>query len=303
MRANTMEVHPPMAGPSSRIFQQIGRAGLPLGHLPHRAGRVLKMVALLTFIGLVPFLVPRAGSAQTASGVIVEVHMGSQGSATELFLVPHAGRPLTDPNWIPETLPDGQPNPAFPPTVTAPVVPPQPGFPTDLTGLGTHWGTFGVPGANVVASDAAVSLPQVLSRSFSVIAWKSWQDSGIAVQAGTRFEIRATGRWSTHFDERWSGPEGREVAQAMNDRAGHPPMPINFARPGELIGRIGTGPGFRIGAGGTFTADRDGTLWFTLPDTPDGAVAPFADCAYCGITNGHQSNNLGEVTVFVTLLP
>lgn len=240
--------------------------------------------------------------AQVASGVIIKVNLGPHGSATELITAPNAGKPLSDPNWIHETLPDGTANPAFPPPISPPVTPPQDEFPGDFIGIG-EWSNYGVPGTVAPTPLTSVEMPELLAQQFTVLAWKSWQNSGISVKVGSKIEIKATGRWSTHLEENWSGPEGYESEQTIPNRPGHPPMPSNFSKPGELIGRIGEGDGFRVGAEKILTADHDGNLWFTINDTPDGAEAQDGDCTYCGISGGHVANNRGQVVVTVTNKP
>ena len=219
-----------------------------------------KNLVFLILVGVQIWGSVQTGVAQPASGVVIELGLGPYGTATELLTVPGYGKPMRDPSWIFETFPEGTPNPAFPPPAVAPVTPLQYPLPTEFGGLGRSWPGFGIPGEVVVSTDRRGTMPEVLATGFVVIGWKGWQNSEFRVRPGDRFELKATDRWSGHFEEFWSGPEGFGPEKSMETKAGHPPRPAAFSRAQELIGRIGAGPGFRVGAGGSFTADADGSL-------------------------------------------
>jgi hypothetical protein len=100
----------------------------------------------------------------------------------------------------------------------------------------------------------------------------SWVNSGITLSAGQSFTVEAHGRMNPCSDTYPNGavycvffaPQGGEGVVTHNNEYGI--FPLLGERFMALLGRIGSGEPFYIGAGGTFTADHAGTLWFTPND-------------------------------------
>jgi hypothetical protein len=99
-----------------------------------------------------------------------------------------------------------------------------------------------------------------------------WVDSGITISAGQSFTIEAFGLMNPCSDTYPNGadycifytPLGAEGVVPYENEFGIFPGPgLRFM---ALLGRIGDGESFYIGAGGTFTAEQAGTLWFTPND-------------------------------------
>ena len=240
------------------------------------------------------------GWTQIASGVVVEVQMGPLGTGTDLLLAPNVDKPLQDTTWVYEQFPHGAPNPDFPPPPIPPTLPLQPALPGNFVDLATLWPPFSeshlvFPGPR----DAQSTMKGVLATEIEVKAWLPWQDSGITLMAGQRFEVEAEGRWSSHYDQWWCGPEGNtDRNRFVTNRAGHPPSPCPTAIGGALVARIGRGAGFYVGPGGEFTANASGNLQFMMNDIFDGAPRN-GDCRYCGTAGGHLCNNVGSLRVLV----
>jgi PA-IL-like protein len=95
--------------------------------------------------------------------------------------------------------------------------------------------------------------------------------TGVAVgqvQNGDLLTVSVSGTWCM-------GGSGAtaECGTAAGIRSTHPNEPaalLPSAMIGTLIGRVGSGPWFAIGASGTFTADRSGTLVLMFNDIPGG---------------------------------
>lgn len=99
-----------------------------------------------------------------------------------------------------------------------------------------------------------------------------WVDSGITVSVGESFTIEAFGLMNPCSD---TYPNGAEYCIFYSPLGAGGVVPYEnefgvFPGPGlpfmALLGRIGDGEPFYVGEGGTFTAEQDGTLWFTPND-------------------------------------
>jgi hypothetical protein len=110
----------------------------------------------------------------------------------------------------------------------------------------------------VIAEQDISKLP---GRPFIVSANQPWQDSGIRLHDGERFTVTAKGKWSPWpLMLLWSGPEGNA------DWSGHE---VPWITSGALMGRIGEGQPFEIGAQGSFIANSGGKLLFAMNDPFD----------------------------------
>lgn len=93
-----------------------------------------------------------------------------------------------------------------------------------------------------------------------IYAYRDWQSVGVQVHQGDRIHIRAQGTW-LYTPGEYHGPQGHAEYRAPNT------YPIPGIAGGILLGRIGeAGRVFRVGRGGTFYADNDGTLDLRIND-------------------------------------
>ncbi len=265
--------------------------------------KVSKGLARLAMLGLILGMGDTA-CAQIASAVVIRLGIGQLGTASEMINAPLTQGPMRDGRWVYEIFPDGTANTSFPPLQPAFTLPLQIPMPAPMVGLSNIWVSFSQPARlfDPGRDTAEMVDPVVVVKTIQVEAWREWVDSGVSFQAGQRFIISATGQWSAHFDQRWQGPEGNPGNPA-EERAGHPPIPCAGAPSGALIARIGGGPGFLVGRGGTFTADRAGNLSFVCNDIFDGAGVQDGDCTYCVMSKGHIANNRGALTVNISPAP
>ncbi len=111
-----------------------------------------------------------------------------------------------------------------------------------------------------------------------------WRNSGVIVERGQRYRIRAEGRWQAAPTCSPTGPEGDGMYGLLC-----PPWDIGRVLTGhphqKLIGKIGqAGAPFPIGTYRELTADREGTLFLNMNE------------AFAGV-----SDNGGSLTVRVSL--
>jgi hypothetical protein len=113
---------------------------------------------------------------------------------------------------------------------------------------------------------------QVPNTRVDIATQPDWVDSGITVSAGQSFTIQAFGLMNPCSDTYPNGadycifytPQGAEgVVPDENEFGVFPGPGLPFM---ALLGRIGEGEPFYVGAGDTFTAEESGTLWFTPND-------------------------------------
>jgi hypothetical protein len=118
-------------------------------------------------------------------------------------------------------------------------------------------------------------LPETVNIPIPVPGDSDWVESGVRVTAGQTFTVAASGQVNPCANQTIDvckpyGPDGMTqlgtALQAEPGTASGYPMPD--AAIASLIGRIGEGTPFFIGAGGTFTADAEGTLQFLINDIP-----------------------------------
>ena len=102
-----------------------------------------------------------------------------------------------------------------------------------------------------------------------------WIYSGTDVAAGEAITIEASGRITFCMPSKWSRRDPPQVGPAgtyhWDDSVGSCPFPLPAAAGGPapcycLIGRIGDGPPFYVGAAKSWTADRSGPLWLGTND-------------------------------------
>ncbi|MDE3091337.1 MAG: hypothetical protein KGJ80_18375 [Chloroflexota bacterium] len=88
-------------------------------------------------------------------------------------------------------------------------------------------------------------------------------DTKVFIRRGQNVQITATGSWS-------HGMEGDTMP--YYGAGGYPKIDSNALVPGSnvgmLVGKIGSGPAFAIGASKTLVADNEGTLFLAMNDVP-----------------------------------
>ena len=121
----------------------------------------------------------------------------------------------------------------------------------------------------------------VSPERIAVRAGARWTDTGIDVRGGDRLQLRAQGTITLSGND--NGNDTAGPAGAFNGRfASGAPLPS--APAGALIGRIGDGPVFLIGAEGwTNRAGQSGRL-------------------FLGVNDDHLADNRGEFTVRVSIV-
>jgi hypothetical protein len=117
-------------------------------------------------------------------------------------------------------------------------------------------------------------LPDPVNIPVVVLGTAVWADSGIVVEAGQAFTITATGAVNPCVNLTIDvcvpyPPEGGLGTPKELDPGRILTYPVPDGMLASLVGRIGDeGEPFVIGAGGTFTAERDGALQFMINDSP-----------------------------------
>ena len=92
-----------------------------------------------------------------------------------------------------------------------------------------------------------------------IYAYRQWQSTGIELEAGDGFNIKAGGEWQYSPLVGLHGPEGGMPAP--------PAYPLSRAPGGALIGRIGeTGAPFYVGRQTTGYAEAPGLLYLRIND-------------------------------------
>lgn len=136
---------------------------------------------------------------------------------------------------------------------------------------------LGIAGFVLVSSGLGPLRQAELSQP-RIYAYRDWQSVGVQVNEGDLIRLRAQGTW-LYTPGEYHGPEGHRRYPAPSV------YPIGGVAGGVLLGRIGEdGRPFIVGRGGTFYAERAGTL-------------------YLRINDDILSDNEGYVTVEVTVTP
>jgi hypothetical protein len=92
-----------------------------------------------------------------------------------------------------------------------------------------------------------------------VYAYRQWQSTGVELNVGDRFRLRASGQWQYSPIVGLNGPRGGRPAV--------PGYPLPGVVGGALLGRIGeNGSAFYVGAGTRGVADSRGLFYLRIND-------------------------------------
>ncbi len=95
--------------------------------------------------------------------------------------------------------------------------------------------------------------------SHTVYAYRQWQSTGVKLNAGDRFVIRAKGQWTYSPEVGLHGPGGGLPAP--------PNYPYPYASGGALLGRVGeSGEAFYVGSRSFGYAEAPGLLYLRIND-------------------------------------
>jgi len=130
-------------------------------------------------------------------------------------------------------------------------------------------GAKGLPGeASPYDPDSIEYLPfQLLPNMSLVRSDQPWTDTGTTLEKGQTFTVIAAGHMNTCFGQNFpvcvfNAPQGKVGSTSCQSGA----CLLYGAPYGLLVGRIGGGTPFAVGAGGTFTASNSGTLELGIND-------------------------------------
>jgi hypothetical protein len=132
---------------------------------------------------------------------------------------------------------------------------------------------------NIIRCFSLFVLLVFLSASFSTAMAKSaktiqvpatvqWVNTGIYVKTGQKVTIQAKGVASTlkTNPKSKSGPNGQKWNRRCGTVSTWGSCAMNGAAYGALVGKIGNGTSFLLGAKKTFTAKSSGTLYLSVND-------------------------------------
>jgi hypothetical protein len=112
-----------------------------------------------------------------------------------------------------------------------------------------------------VGPGGPVTLPVLIpSGTFTVNSQRQWTPTGVALNRGERFMVTASGEISIRGAD---GPRSSPAGTGQTDAAN--PMPGEST--GALIGRIGNGRPFMLGADSTISAPAAGPLFLGINDS------------------------------------
>lgn len=101
-----------------------------------------------------------------------------------------------------------------------------------------------------------------------VSARQGWQDSGIALAAGSQASISyVVGAWDLDFGGAsggYVGPDGVPLPPLIMEACDPPPLPESPT--GALVGEVGNGPAFLVGSRLSFQVQQNGDLFFRIND-------------------------------------
>ncbi len=112
----------------------------------------------------------------------------------------------------------------------------------------------------------SLNQPALADGPVQVASNVQWTDTGIALQAGQRFTIRATGKISIQAAEPNKPLKLFTAIGNSRSRCNDAACALPKTATGLLIGRVGDGPVFRIGVSGSFKASSTGALLLGIND-------------------------------------
>jgi hypothetical protein len=113
----------------------------------------------------------------------------------------------------------------------------------------------------------AITLPARADGPIQVSAKVQWTDTGIALQAGQRFQVRANGTITLQAAEANKRQRLFTVIGNTRSRCTDPACPLSTYATGLLVGRIADGSVFPIGNSRFFKAANAGVLLLGVNDT------------------------------------
>lgn len=145
---------------------------------------------------------------------------------------------------------------------------------SNSAGKGPYWGYtpktasgFGfIDPAGVIGNWRAICFapdPEPSTNSVLVSAASRWIDTGIEIKAAQRLTIAASGTINTQLGYRRSNSDANGQTTICNS----PNCIMRGLGFGTLVGRIGDGQPFRVGANFETTATSSGKLYLTVNDT------------------------------------
>lgn len=125
--------------------------------------------------------------------------------------------------------------------------------------------------ALLLVSAAPVSAAPKKLKPVRIKANAGWVETKVWLEVGQKLTIRATGRAITaplrDYPKSKSGPEGQTWGLTCGEyTVAPPPCAMNYAPYGALVGKIGNGAPFLIGASEVIIASRSGYLWLAVND-------------------------------------
>jgi hypothetical protein len=127
----------------------------------------------------------------------------------------------------------------------------------------------------------------VQQETVNVSATEYWHDTGITVQKGGWLELTATGSWWSGIST--TGPDG--AGGLFRPACGR--CPVTDGNLGELVGKIGGSPPFRIGSSTIRAVSQDGNLLLAMNEN----TGPCKD----GRDGSCYEDNNGVLEVIVTV--
>lgn len=133
---------------------------------------------------------------------------------------------------------------------------------------------------------SAAVAAQCSGTDCTITSLAGWQQASVTLKQGDQYSISyLSGTWTVDKRSLPSvGPGG--YSPEIDSRIGYPACKVDSRWPyAALLGRMGDGPVFVVGEGGTFSAERDGPLYLQINDA-----------------TGCQGDNDGAISVRITRL-
>jgi len=154
--------------------------------------------------------------------------------------------------------------------------------------LGSSNGSAATESRDVGLPEAATFVSQ---EQVPVDATSYWVRSGVNPRKADWLTIRAEGQWSSGISQ--TGPNGDSGFWGLFSPAcGECPVPSGYL--GELIGRVGGGPPFRVGAQRTMVVSQDGELLLAMNENT-GRCEPRKEEGSC------YDDNTGTIRVRISV--